>query len=208
MQLWPRMCLLGISVLLVSGCAGFGFVFTPPYPSLTTPAFSDRFPENLQGMVLVKPVDSGAKLDYHTSIWESDGRRYDFRAKGEKESPYVALMLPPGRYSLKRLQDFNYWVDLDKAIVTVDGRSYGGEPGFEVVAGKVSYLGDIKISSSRIKSPANSGRSGKIVTHIVVESDMDSAAAFLKDNHPRLIEYLQPGLVKAYGDVIRLGGAK
>lgn len=202
-----RYLLISIIFISLSGCAGFGFQeFTPGPPSATSMAFIDRFPENLQGVVIIKPEDADATIDYYNSIWEGDSGSYKIRITGIKKMPYVALMLPPGRYKLKRLVHYSYWLDLKKAIISADGKSYLGEPSFEVISGEVTYLGDVKVSSSPIRSLVPSFSGNKLITTVEVNSDFDNAVLFARENYPNLVKYMKAGLISASGDVIKLGG--
>lgn len=200
-----RCWLTFLSVVCLSGCAGFGFQdFKPATPAVASISFIDRFPENLQGVVILRPLDAKAILDYHSSVWEGESGRYNIRMTGAKKSPYVALMLPPGRYTLRRLDSYNYWLDLSKAVIRSNGESYLGEPSFEVVSGQVSYLGDVEVSSSSIRGLRPSFSGNKVITEVKVDNAFDDAALFVSENYPNLVQYMKVDLISASGDAIRL----
>lgn len=107
----------------LSGCAPLG----TSAPSPQSAAFADRFPENMQGMIILKPQDASVTLDYAGSSWDGSAGTYSFRIDDSTKAPYVLMMLPPGKYTLKRLYNYNYWMDINKAVVVGSEGSFIGE---------------------------------------------------------------------------------
>ncbi len=188
----------------ISGCAPL----YPATPSSNSAAFAERFPKNLQGMIILKPEDAGVALDYSGSTWNGPAGSRMISIEHSRKAPYVLMMLPPGEYTLERLSNYGYWMDINKAVVVVNEGTFIGKPAFEVTAGKVTYLGDIKAGSSPIKDSGGLFGKKKMITAIHIEDNYDHAANYLKEDFPMLEPYLHSGLIAATGDVIELEAAQ
>jgi len=167
----------------ISSCAAISDAISPDLPSEND--FFERFPANKKGIVLLQLNSS-----YSSTKWCKTNLNIEAKIKScFKLSPsnsYKILMLEPGWYeilgyevvstSISRIRIHEQQLEPEFSNITGKRRT---KPliGFEVIAGKISFLGQIKIhDSSSLKTQ-------------IKDDDFDKISTFFfKKNYQKLYE--------------------